>query len=337
MIEKFGSGKGLCLFASTIALMLSLVGCGGGGGGGGGGSSSSSGGSGGPGGSNNGGVVITASNAANVGGVAMAVAGGETASALVSVVGVESTTTAKPRLITRALEQVAAQAANAAATPQTVVGTIETVNCSSGTASIDLASDGKSGTITFNACANASGETLNGTVTITGLSKPDDFNFQGTFSVSMTFTEPGSAALTMNGDFSITQTCSTTTNCTTTLAGSSLRLAFASTSLTLSNFTLTEAETDKSVTTSANLTVSVTSSTVNGSLTLVTTTPVLLMLGDQNASAGVVQVTGLNSKAVVTVLSNSASAPAAVEVDVDADNNGVYEFMKTYPWAQITT
>ena len=130
MVGKFGSAKGGCLLACTIALMLGLFGCGGGGGGG--GSSSSSGGSGGSGGSSTG-VAITASNAANVGGVAMAVAGGETASALSSIVGVETTTTAKPRLITRALEQVAAEAANAAATPQTVVAVVQPLTtCSTG-------------------------------------------------------------------------------------------------------------------------------------------------------------------------------------------------------------
>jgi hypothetical protein len=332
MVEKFGSAKGLCLLASTVALMLGLVGCGGGGGGG--GSSSPSGGSGG--GSNNSGVVITANNAANVGGVAMAVAGGQTASALNSAVGVETTTTAKPRLIARALEHVAAQAANTTTTPQSVVGAV-TPSCSSGTVTVNMASS-TSGTITFNACSDASGETLNGTVTFTGLVvSPDDLNFQGTFSVSITFTEPGSPALTLNGDFSIGQTCSTTTNCTTTLTGSSLRLAIASTTLTLSNFALTEAETATSVATSANLTVSVTSSTINGSLTVVTTQQVVLNLGDENASSGVVEVTGLNSKAKVTVITNDALATAAVEVDVDGDNNGVYEFMKTYSWAQITT
>lgn len=336
MVGKFGSAKGGCLLACTIALMLGLFGCGGGGGGG--GSSSSSGGSGGSGGSSTG-VAITASNAANVGGVAMAVAGGETASALSSIVGVETTTTAKPRLITRALEQVAAEAANAAATPQTVVAVVQPLTtCSTGSGTIDLASDGKSGTITFNACTDASGDTLNGTVTMTGLVVATDGSIlQGTFVLSITFTEPGSPMLTMNGDFSITHTCTNTTDCTTMLAGSSLRAAFASTSLTLSNFTLTEAETSTSVATSANLTVSVTSSTINGSLTLVSTTPVVLMLGNQNASSGIVEVTGLNSKARVTVLSNSSSDPAAVRVEVDADNNGAYEINNTYPWAQITT
>jgi hypothetical protein len=141
--------------------------------------------------------------------------------------------------------------------------------------------------------------------------------------------------LTMDGDFSITQTCSTATDCTTTLAGNSLRLAMGTTTLTQSNFTLAESVTSTSVTTTANLTVAVTSSTINGSLTLVTSTPVFMLLNAQNAQSGVVDVTGSNSKARVTVLTSDPLAAAAVKVEVDADNNGVYEFSNTYSWAQI--
>src|SRR5256885_3716396 len=270
MAEKFGSAKRSCLLAFTIALTFSLFACGGGGGGDSG--SSSGGGSGGSGASTNG-IVITSSNAQNVAGVAVTVSGGSTASALTTVVGVETTTARKPRLITRVLEQVAAQASNAAAMPQTVVGAMTTVDCSKGgSVTIDEASDGKSGTLTFNACSEIAGEVLSGSVTVTGLvSSVGSPNFQASFSMNITFTETGSPTVTMAGDFSVTRTCSTTTDCTATFAGSRLSVAAGTTALTLSNFTLSETKTSTSVAPTVHATVSVTSNTINGSPTIVRT------------------------------------------------------------------
>jgi hypothetical protein len=91
----------------------------------------------------------------------------------------------------------------------------------------------------------------------------------------------------------------------------------------LANFTITEAQLGAIITTTANFTVS--SSALNGSVTVVTSTPLVTLTTANHPQSGVVTVTGSNnSKVRVTVLGSHPTAANQVRIEVDPDGDDVY-------------
>lgn len=316
--------------SSLVALLL-LAACGGGGGGGG-----SSGGSSGLTPPPSAPVAVTAANSTQVAATALepAIGGG---GALGAVLGVETTAAPKPRALTRTLLAVARDSKRQLSAPQIVVGVATTLLCAvSGSVTIDEDPSGTSGTITFNACSDVPGETLNGSASATGISgAPDGSSFAATFSLDVTFTETGFAPLRAVGGFSISETCNITTlDCTGTFTGASLGAARGSETWFISNFTIMEAELAGAITTTANYTVS--STALNGSVAVITTTSLLTAPGAQHPHVGVVVATGSNSSKVqVTVLGSNPTAADQVQIALDADGNGIFESTTPVSWSTL--
>jgi len=329
-----GNGaKGSTSYRQVAALLFAFVwGCGGGGGGGGGPAGLT------PPPSTP--VGVTATNATQVSATALkpAVGGG---GALGTVAGLETTAAPQARAMTRALLAVARDSKTQLSAWQSVVGAAaQTTQCAvSGSVTADISADGTSGTITFNACSDVAGETINGSVSATGITAaPDGSHFSGNFSNDVTFTVTGFAPLHLVGSFSLNETCTnfSTGDCTDNFTGTSLGAQQGSETFFTTNFTITETFVSSTQITTTTASYTVSSTALNGSVAVTTSTPFQKLASDRHPRAGVLIATGSNnSKAKVTVLGSDPTAPGQVQIEVDADGNGTYEGSTLYPWSTL--
>jgi len=281
-------------------------------------------------------VAVTATNATQVSSTALSPATGG-GGVLSTVVGAETTAAPKPRALTRTLLAVARDAKERLSAPQSVVGVAQTLSCTvSGSVTVDASADGTSATISFNACSDIAGETISGSASVTGATAASDgSSFSATFSIDVTFTETGIAPLRVVGGFSINETCDTTTfDCSGTFTGTSLGAAQGTETWFITNFTITEVELAGTITITVNYTVS--STALNGSVTVITSTPLQMLTSAQHPYTGVVIITGTgNSKVRVTVLGSDPTAADQVQIEVDANGDDTYEGNTLHSWSEL--
>jgi len=283
-------------------------------------------------------VAVTATNSTQVAASALepAIGGG---GALGAVAGVETTAAPKPHAITRTLLAVARDSKRRLSAPQSIMGVVTTSPCAvSGSATVD--DNGTSATVTFNACSDVAGETLSGSGSATGISgTANGSSLSANFSLDVTFTETGVAPLRVVGGFSFSENCTVvgglaTSDCTDNFTGTSLGAVRGTETWFITNFTITEAQLGTTITTRVNYTVS--SSALNGSVTVITSSPLQTLTTAQHPFTGVVVATGLgNSKVKVTVLGSDPTFLGQVRIEVDADGDGVFEDLRTFSWSTL--
>src|SRR5881396_329908 len=287
MLRKFNAARGSTPYRQVAALLFAFLwGCGGGGGGGG------------PAGLTpppSTPVAVTPANATRVSATALkpAVGGG---GALGTVTGLETTAAPQTRAVTRALLAVARDSQTQLSASQSVVGAAaQTFQCAvSGSVTADISADGTSGTFTFNACSDIAGETISGSASATGVSAASDgSHFSGNFRVDITFTVTGFAPLRIVGDFSIVENCNTSSHdCTSSFTGTSLGAQQGNETWFITSFTITEAlvYSTQNLTVTFNYTVS--STALNGSVAVITSTPFQGLASARHPSTGVAVATG---------------------------------------------
>jgi len=80
----------------------------------------------------------------------------------------------------------------------------------------------------------------------------------------------------------------------------------------------------------------VSSTALNGSVTVITSTPLKILASARHPYTGVVVATGSNnSKARVTVLGSDPTAPDQVKIEVDANGDDIYESTTFYSWSTL--
>ena len=316
-------GRSSLVSFGAVLACAGLFGCGGGGGGGGGSSGlpqppSTP-------------ISISAANANQVTDAALAptVGGTDVVGASISS---SDTPQSNPRVLLRAMQAVSAQAkkpsSSSGLTDQPENGACFV------SGSVTVTVSGNNASITFNSCSDVAGQVLNGTVSATGIQETPT-SFSATFNVDLTFTETGAQTLRLVGAFSISENCPAPGSCTAIFSGSSLGAAHGSEVWFISGFSITSVEGNGLITVTANYTVA--SSDLNGAVSVNTTSPILIMPGMDYPHNGVIQVTGAqNSRAVITINSNTPSAPNAVTVELDfAPGDGTFDLTNNYSWNQL--
>lgn len=315
---------GLTTFGAALAC-AGLFGCGGGGGGGGGPAGlpqppSTP-------------ITISASNIGQVTDASLDPAVGGTGVFGASTSAAD-TPQSNPGVLLRAMRSVSGQAKKPRSTSSGLSDAPVTEACAiSGSVTIDESVN--SATIRFNACSDAIGQLINGSITATGIVEGST-SFQATFSVDITFTESGSQPLRMVGNFSISENCPTATTCTGVFSGSSLGAAHGSEVWFISSFSITSSENGAGVLqVTASYTVS--SSDLNGSVSVITDQPILVQVGNATyPHGGVVRVTGANnSSAVITMNNVPPSDPTAVSVQIDANGDSTFETTRLFSWTEL--
>jgi len=317
---------GLFQFGAALAV-AALFGCGGGGGGGG------------PAGlpavpSTP--ISITASNINQVTDASLAPAVGGT-DAFGASISSADTAQSNPRVLLRAMQAVSNQAKK----PRSSSGlsdSVESGPCAV-SGSVTITASGNSASITFNNCSDIAGQSLNGTVSATGI-VDNPPNYAANFSVDLTFTETGSQTLRLVGNFSITENCpSGAGSCTSTFSGSSLGAAHGNEVWYVSSFFIQSVEQSGGfIDVTANYTVS--SSDLNGSVQVATdgANPIRFASSAVYPQSGIINISGANnSRARITINSSNPADTNAVQVQVDANGDAVFETTTSYSWNQLET
>lgn len=275
-------------------------------------------------------INITASNINQITDASLDPAVGGTGAFGASIASAD-TPQSNPGVLLRAMQAVANQAKKPSSTSSGLSDAPVTEPCFvSGSVTVDAS--GTSATIRFNACSDAPNQVINGTVSATGVSD-DGINFSASFSVDISFTEPGSQPLRLVGGFSISQNCPTPGTCTGTFSGSSLGAAHGPEVWFISSFSIISVENAGVISVTASYTVS--SSDLNGSVSVVTNNPILIMSGvGTYPHSGQIQVTGANnSRAIITINSSTPSDVNAVTVNIDlAPGDGVPDITSNFSW-----
>lgn len=201
----------------------------------------------------------------------------------------------------------------------------------------NLLSAGDVITVTFTQCSDASGSSVDGTMTITTTSVTSDTQFAATVAVSHLTAADGTLTAALDGGLSLTEVDSETQSHTTLTVGSS-GLTAAITSSTYDD-TITYAqgfnvdETDDSVNASSTASIAgtISATSLGGSVTLATPTPIVAFFEDDFASSGQHAVTGANgSKLLLTIVDDTQ-----VREQLDANGDGSYEADTTVAWTSL--
>ena len=236
-----------------------------------------------------------------------------------------------PGVLLRAMQALSSQAKKPSSTSSGLSDAPVTEPCLiSGSVTVDAS--GSTASIRFNACSDAVGQTINGSVTATGIAETTT-SFQANFNVDITFTESGSLPLRMVGGFSISENCPTPSTCQGTFSGTSLGAAHGSEVWFITSFNIQSTENAGVASLFASYTVS--SSDLNGSVSVLTENPILIQVGNATyPHGGVIRVTGANnSRAVITINNVPPSDVNAVTVAIDlAPGDGVTDITSNFSW-----
>jgi hypothetical protein len=276
-------------------------------------------------------IAITASNINQVTDASIDPAVGGTGAFGASIASAD-TPQSNPRVLLRAMQAVSSQAKKPRSSSGLSDAPEEGACLESG--SITITASGNSATIRFNNCSDFPGQVINGTVSATGMVEGTN-SFQANFSVDITFTESGSQALRLVGNFAISETCDSSGNCTGTFSGSSLGAAHGAEVWFISSFSITSVESGGFIDVSASYTVS--SNQLNGSVQVSTSGPIRFASGANYPQSGVINITGAaNSSARITITSSNPVDTNAVQVEVDANGDGTFDGPPTtYSWDQL--
>src|SRR5437879_11002921 len=172
-----------------------------------------------------------------------------------------------------------------------------------------------------------------------GSAVTDGSHFSENYSYDVTFTETGFSPVRIVGSFSLDETCSnfSTRDCTSNFTGTSLGAQQGAETWFITNFTITEAFVSSTQTSTITANYTVSSTALNGSVAVITSTPLKILASARHPYTGVVVATGSNnSKAKVTVLGSDPTASAQVQIEVDANGDGTYGTSNCYLWSPPT-
>jgi hypothetical protein len=187
---------------------------------------------------------------------------------------------------------------------------------------------------TFNACSDFAGESISGSVAISGITSTPS-TFSASISTNLTFFFTGFADQTFTGNFTMSEQGIGSSVVTTTISGSQLLLHQGTDTQQLANFsfTVTTAVSGDSDT----VTFTFSSDEIGGSVAVTTLTPFQTTPGRNFPHAGAIRIVGANgSKIVLTVNGDETGATPQVTIQLDADGNDVFETTLPVDWNNLT-
>jgi len=205
--------------------------------------------------------------------------------------------------------------------------------CSSG--SFTTASGSDSVSEIFDHCVLAPGQSINGAITVAGISATQT-SFSAGVSMSLTFSATGFADQTFSGAFGVSQTGVGSNQVTTTISGTNLALTDGTMVQNLGNFSLsvtTDLTTDG---TTGSVTFMFTSDEISGTVAVTTLTPFETTPGRTFPHTGAIQIKGLAGSTIrLTVNGDETGASPQLTIQLDADGDGVFETTLGANWSDF--
>src|SRR6266513_601444 len=281
-------------------------------------------------------VALTQTNAQSVTGATTSAALQTSGQAgfFVQSAGAQSSALPKTHVLSQFMSRQIDRASQYLQSPSAILaGVATTSNCTvSGTFTEDFTS-ATSVTYTFNACADRSGESVNGTVTISNITSTAS-TFGATSTINLTFSWTGSSDATTTGSFTVSETGIGTGTETITLCGSEpLTTTTANNTENVSNFSFQSVFTSTTIT--ENIALTFASTAIDGSVRVTTPTEFQTTSGRTFPHAGVQRIDGAGSAIRVTALGDETGATPQVHIEVDSDGDGTFESTQTTNLAQL--
>ncbi|MEN8133736.1 MAG: hypothetical protein ABFS45_26985 [Pseudomonadota bacterium] len=220
---------------------------------------------------------------------------------------------------------------------EVVAGATQQQSCSAG-GDITMTMDENAGTasISFNQCAEGD-LVINGSVSFSGITQtgtaPNETVSMTISYNNLSVTQAGTTAVSINGSYDVT-VVSTGTEVTSTLSGTLLSITEGGQTHDLFNFQFTETLVNATLMTTTTADYTLSSSLINGSVTVTTQTPLETDFGASYPHSGVLLIEGANSSIRLTVLGDENFLPLdqQVRLEIDANGDGTYETTVTRSW-----
>ena len=214
-------------------------------------------------------------------------------------------------------------------------------NCDSGTLNVSFNDSDNSATLTTgdsvsmsaNNCT-FSGVTMNGTISISNVVVAGDqitppYSMQFTLATSGFSVSSGREIAALNGSSTISESTSDGITFTTSSSGAGIQVTAGGETLTLTNFQITEVENQATGAYSVDISATISSSLLGGSVTVTTDAP-LSGVYPFEADAGQITCTGDNSSVTITVIDSTS-----VQLDVDPDGDGIPDDTINQTWTNL--
>jgi len=202
----------------------------------------------------------------------------------------------------------------------------------SGTTSTDATANGA--TVTFSACSDIPGESINGSITIANVVQIPN-GISASVSSDLTFSFTGFPDEHFTGSFNLSQvTIGTVT--TTAISGPAIAITQGLDNQQLVSFTLVSSIDSASGATTDSVTLHLESTDIGGSVNITTLTPFQTAAGKTFPHAGAILVSGMGSALKVTVLGDESAPAPQVRIEVDANGDGLFETVLTRNWSDLS-
>jgi hypothetical protein len=214
-------------------------------------------------------------------------------------------------------------------------------NCDSGTLNVSFNDADNSATLTTgdtvsmssNNCT-FSGVTMNGSISIgsvvvTGDQITPPYSMQFSLSTSGFSVSTGGEIVAINGSGTISESTNDDITFTSSFSGAGIQITAGGETLTLTDYQITEVENQATGAYSVDISATISSSTLGGSVTVTTDVP-LSGVYPFEADAGQITCTGDNSSVTITVIDSTS-----VQLDVDLDGDGITDDTVNETWTNL--
>jgi hypothetical protein len=190
--------------------------------------------------------------------------------------------------------------------------------------------------ITFNACSDVAGESLNGEIDIANILLTPGSTFSGTAALGLTLKQTGFLDFSISGSgISVNETTSGGVD-TVTMTGSQILTTTGTVAERLGNYTFSSIFDNNASTETDTITLDYASTKIGGQVHVTTNNPPITNFANDFPHSGQLGISGSQGTAIhVNFNGDESGAPPQVTIQLDADGNGTIDATLNKNWADL--